>query len=170
MRPPLQRIIFLILLAAAAAQIWHFYPQMPEKMASHFDARGDANGWMPRDGFVVVYLLVLGLIAVIFNVLPAIMRFLPSWMVNLPHKEYWLSPEHRGEAERIIALYMNLVGNATITFLLCIFHLAFRANLARDARLGGGIWVLLVVLVAFMGGLSIAFVRTFCLPPGAKEP
>ncbi len=164
-----QRIVFLILLLAAAAQIWHFYPQMPEKMASHFNGRGDADAWMPRENFVTVYLFVLGLIAILFNVLPAMMRILPSSMVNLPHREYWLSPEHRGEAERILAFYLYGSGNATIALLLCVFHLVFRANLASDVRLGGGMLLLLVVFVLFMVGWSVPFLRAFRLPPGAER-
>lgn len=166
----LQRILFLVLVVVAAAQIWHFYPQMPEKMASHFDGRGEANAWMPRDGFMVVYLLALGLTAVTFNVLPAIVRILPNSVVNLPHKQYWLSAEHRGEAVEIIARHMNAAGNATIALLLCVFQLVFRANLARDARLGSGMWILFAVFLAFIFGWSIGFIRAFRLPPGARDP
>ncbi len=166
----LQRTLYYILVAAAAAQLWYFYPRMPETMASHFNGPGIANGWMPRNKFVTFYFIILAVTAVVFNVLPSMLRYLPISMINLPNRKYWFSPERRAEAGRIMALHMYAAGNATFAFLVCAFYLVFRANLTPDGQLGGGLWVLLIVFLTFMVGWSIAFFRAFRLPDEARQP
>ena len=166
----LQRIFFLILVLLSAVQIAHFYPLMPGRMASHYNAAGKANGWMPRDGFFVVYLLLLGLMSVMFHLMPKGMLKFPDSMINLPNKAYWLSPGHRAETGAIIEQYMAAAGNATIAFLLVVFHLVFSANLEQGGRLPDWMMLLVAGFVVVLAGWSIAFIRAFNLPPGAKAP
>lgn len=39
------QVISILLSFALAA---YFYPQMPDRMASHWDAKGQVNGYMPK--------------------------------------------------------------------------------------------------------------------------
>ena len=53
----------LLLLAAIVIvgilQIGYYYPKLPPTVASHFDARGKANDWMPKESFVALNAMVL---------------------------------------------------------------------------------------------------------------
>src|SRR5258706_13256570 len=60
------RNIFLAILAAGIFQCLHDYPLLPERMASHFGASGDPNGWMMKSQFLSVYAVVL-IPAIIFE-------------------------------------------------------------------------------------------------------
>ncbi len=63
-------MIILILLAFSLSV--YFYPQMPENMASHWNARGEVNGYMSRFwGSFLMPLITLGLVGM-FLVLPKI--------------------------------------------------------------------------------------------------
>jgi len=70
---------------------------LPERMATHFDASGQANGWMNRSS-AVVFQGVVGLILplIIVGVLYTV-RFLPTQLINLPRRDFWLAPERRDE-------------------------------------------------------------------------
>lgn len=166
----LQRMIFLALVAVAAIQIAHFHPLMPEKMASHFDGRGVANGWMSRDGFVGVYVFVLALMSAMFFLLPRGLAKLPPSMINLPNRDYWLAPERRAKTGEMIEAYMNECGNATLVFMLLVFQMAFTANLDATHKLSDRIWYYLVIFMLYMAAWLIRFIRSFNLPPGAKGP
>lgn len=39
------------LMVLLAVQALYYYPQLPERMASHFGADGRPNGWTTREGF-----------------------------------------------------------------------------------------------------------------------
>ena len=85
---------FLLALAAAAIFIRLSGQQLPETMASHFDATGNANGFMARDTYLNFITLVavgspLLIVAVQALVLSQVAR------INIPNRDYWLAPERR---------------------------------------------------------------------------
>ena len=51
--------LFLLLVLFAVLQCVHVYPQLPDVMASHFDARGTPNGWQPKHAFFILIAVVI---------------------------------------------------------------------------------------------------------------
>jgi hypothetical protein len=74
------------------AQVWN---QLPLRMASHFDAAGRANGWMPRDAALYFDLGLLVLLAAVFTtVLYVVLKKYElvklSWaLLMVLHAEIW---------------------------------------------------------------------------------
>ena len=69
--------------------------QLPERVATHFGASGEANGWMTRGGHVQ-FTLIMGLIVPgAFLGIFALIRRFQGRSLNIPHKDYWLAPERR---------------------------------------------------------------------------
>jgi uncharacterized membrane protein len=158
------RIVLLALVAATLAQMAWYYPRLPVRMASHFDATGQVNAFLPKDAFFVVHLVVLGLMILVFLFVPALVVRLPPSMINLPNKEYWLAPERRaGTAERLQSFLVGF-GNAMLLFLLLVFREAMRANLLPSPHLSNRIWVLLVLLGVWGIYWTVRLVRAFRLP------
>ena len=160
-----QRFVFFVLLLAAAVQAVYYYPLMPMRMASHFDAAGRANGWMPKESFFLTYALVVTLMSALFTIMPKLIFKFPDSMINLPNKCYWLAPERREQTGEMIERHMTTPGNLTIALLLCVFQMAFRANLERDSRLSEFMPLLIGAFVVLMIAWSIRFIRAFRLPP-----
>lgn len=50
----------------------YFYPQMPEKMASHWDAEGNVNGYMGKTAALLIIPCLLAFLALLFLILPII--------------------------------------------------------------------------------------------------
>ncbi len=167
---PVQRMIFGVLILIAVMQVGHFYPLMPERMASHFNASGKADGWMTKEGFFGFYVGVLVLMALVFIFIPKFMLKIPDSMINLPNRDYWLAPERRAQTGEMIESYMNAAGNAVIALLLCVFHLAFSANLDAGGRLPQSTWILLAAFMIFMSVWTIRFLRAFRIPKGPWNP
>lgn len=165
-----QRKILAALVLAAAIQIVHYYPLLPYRVASHFDGTGRANSWMPKDGFILVYVSVITLLAILFTVVPKLIERSPDSAINLPNKKYWLASERRAETFETIQRHISAAGNVAIAFMLCVFQLAFMANLEADGRLSGAIWPLLVVFVILMIAWTIKFTRAFRLPRDPSAP
>ncbi len=71
--------------------------QLPERVATHFDAHGQPNGWMSRDAHLR-FMILFGLGFPMFvPVLVYASRFLPDQLFNLPHRDYWLGPAQRSQ-------------------------------------------------------------------------
>jgi len=107
---------------------------------------------MPKLEFVKVHLLVLGLLSVMFLLVPLLITRLPPGMINLPNKDYWLAPERRASTARTIQGYMVGFGDA------------MRASLMPVPHLPNRIWALLVLLAAFTLIWTVRLLRAFRRP------
>mgnify|MGYP000982640530 CR=1 FL=1 len=90
-------IIFLALCAGFLLYLFSSASQLPQCVASHFNAAGEANGWMSRSAYVIFtsvfgLCLPLFIIGVFFTI-----RFMPVSIISLPNRDYWLAPERRVE-------------------------------------------------------------------------
>ncbi|HET8577739.1 MAG TPA: DUF1648 domain-containing protein [Methylomirabilota bacterium] len=162
-----QRAVSLVLLVLVALQIAYFYPQLPETVASHFDAAGRPNGWAPKGAFLGLYAAVVGLMVGLFLIVPVLLARLPVALINLPNKDYWLAAERREQTWTTIQLHLLTLGNATVALVLIIFQLAIRANLSRSPSLSPVVWILLAAFLGFAVAWTVRFLRAFRLPPRA---
>jgi uncharacterized membrane protein len=158
------RILFLALIAATLTQMVWYYPRLPARVASHFDAAGQVNAFMPKDAFFVIQLVVLGIMSGVFLLVPALIVRLPPGMINLPNKEYWLAPERRARTAQTLQSFLVGFGNVMLLFLLLVFREAMHANLLPYPHLSNRIWVLLILLAAWCIYWTVRLVRAFRLP------
>ena len=93
MNARLPKSVFIVVVVYAAIHFSSYYSQLPAVVASHFDAHGTANGWQTKQAFFSVFVAVTLLGAVLVFVLPALIAIVPRQFINLPNKDYWLSPE-----------------------------------------------------------------------------
>lgn len=163
------KLTLLLLTAAAALVMQHYYGLMPDPMASHFDGAGRPNGYQSRDGFFLLSVaLLVGNILVFAAFGPMLRKLPPSW-VNLPNRDYWLAPERREETIGYMARQMDWFGVATVLLLGIVLALACQANLDEQPRLEASTMLLLVgaYLVYSMVWL-VRFVTHFRLPAEAS--
>ena len=158
------RIVFLALIAAMLAQMAWYYPRLPARMASHWNAAGEANAFMPKDDFFKMHFVAAGLMAFVFLVVPLLITRLPSGMINLPNKEYWLAPERRARTAEKLQTFLVGFGNVMMLFLLLVFRETMHASLLPIPRLPYRIWVLLILLGAWIIYWTVRMLRAFRLP------
>lgn len=68
---------------------------------------------------------VIGFSTLLFWALPELMRRAPASMINIPNKEYWLSPERRTLATHKFAVWSSTFG-AAVNLLMVTLQLALR--------------------------------------------
>src|SRR5215210_4275920 len=86
-----------VILGGLLIQAARYYPFLPARVASHFDVRGRPNGWMARQEFLLFEVLAIGVIFGISFGGPALLGKVPSSMLNIPQRSYWLAPERRSQ-------------------------------------------------------------------------
>ena len=154
-RPPSS--IFFSLALLGAVQYFYYAPRLPEIVASHFGRGGSVNGWETKTLFFSLELGSIVLATVISFGVPRMIGALPISMINLPNKEYWLSPERRDETLGYLQMHMMWFGCALLAFLLFVMELAFRANLLNPPRLNLAAFV--PALMAFLVFVGISTIR-----------
>ena len=152
--------VFVISLIYAAGEL-------PEHVASHFGFHGEANGWMSKEADLI-FMAVIGLGLPSFVIgLCYLTRYLPSWMVNLPHREYWLAPERRSGTAQYLLKHSIWFASLILAFMTWVHLLVVSANKQPSPQLSTSL--LLAGLFLFLIGLGIwawRLLRHFRSPSG----
>jgi uncharacterized membrane protein len=128
----ISRWVFAALLIAVVAQAVVYYPQLPERMASHFNGAGQPNAWSPKLGFFGLQAFVVAVVTASFALLPAWIQRLPARLINLPNKDYWLAPERHATTMASVGAALTWFGCVVLTFILVITWRVIRFNLGLD--------------------------------------
>jgi hypothetical protein len=159
------RWIVLGLTLASLGQLAWYLPRMPAAMATHYDAAGLPNGFMAPGTALGVHLFILGVLALGFVVLPALLGKFAVGLINIPNRGYWLSPERRAASLAALRTRMEILGCAALALMLAVGECSFHANLNPPARLPT--WPLLCsvgAFLSFMAAWMLALIRRFPRP------
>ncbi len=121
-------IVLYLALAIAAWFVIRTGGAMPEVVASHFGASGEANGSMSRTAYVRFMLVFVVLLPLALNLLIARALRLPIARVNIPHRDYWLAPERRADTVVRMQRHMNFFGVLLVAFLCYVHWQVVQAN------------------------------------------
>jgi len=158
--------VLLLLAAVAAIQMAHYYPLLPERLAVHFGASGEANGWSSKGEFMVLF-GAMEAFFVLFGVAFAVMLDrIPLALLNIPHKDYWFSPERQEESRAFLRNQILWIETATLGFFVAIAQIIFMENLGDvPPRLSGNFWYVLVAFVAAVLWFALRIILRFLRTP-----
>lgn len=132
-----------------------YFPHLPDRVASHFNAAGKADGFLSKGSYMAMMLGLNFGVSIFMGGLAWAIKFMPASMINVPHKEYWLSPSRRPYTDKLNETILLVVGIATSIFLTVLGHLTHRAN-CRNEDLSNGIFIVSLVIYLVVV-LSVAF-------------
>lgn len=166
MQSRLPKLLFLLLAAYAAVHFSAYYSQLPEVVASHFDAHGVANGWQTKSAFFAVFVGVTVLAVVVGFGVPRIIGVVPARLINLPNKRYWLAPEHLAETLEFLNIYFAWFGCAVFLIMILTFEYAVQSNLHPDNPPDvSRMWYILAGFIAFAVVWIARLLKRFHRPP-----
>lgn len=159
-------VLLIVLLAVFGISIAASVPLLPNRVATHFDARGNPNGWMSCTAHMVfISLFGLGFPLLIIGICWSV-RFVSHLAVNIPYREYWLAEERRIDSVEFLfrhSIWMGCLGVAFITGLHWSVVLGNRQqppHLSTELALG--------LMAGFLTGVIawiIVLYRRFPAPP-----
>jgi uncharacterized protein DUF1648 len=131
----LPKSIFVVLAAAAAIHFFSLYSQLPPVVASHFNAHGTPNGWQTKTIFFAFFVGGLVVASIVSFGVPRLIESLPFDLINLPNKEFWLSPEQRPGTLAFLSSHLAWLGCMLLLVEIFAFEFSIRANFQPDKRL-----------------------------------
>jgi ABC-type Fe3+ transport system permease subunit len=107
-------------------------PSLPAHMATHWDGSGQPDGWMSASDHLQ-YMIVFGLtFPLVVPALCFICRFFPrGW--NIPHRDYWLAPERRGEFFGYVFRHSLWFACLALLFVMGVHFSILHANASAPA-------------------------------------
>lgn len=163
MNPARKWIVFALLLVGAAAFIAITGQSLPDRVASHFNASGQADGYMPHGTYLVFMGVVTLVVPFSIVVLQAAVVRRPD-RLNLRNREYWLAPEHREKTLEFLNLHAMRFAAMLLLFLCVVHWLLVKANAMQPAHLDSRLFItalagFLVATVAWLIALFLRFRR-----------
>jgi uncharacterized membrane protein len=142
-----------------AHALW-YYPQLPDKVASHFGASGQPNAWSTKTFFVAFYLVIIGISVLFFLGISFGISRVPVALINMPNKDYWLSGERRNKTFDFMSQYFLWFGSVTLLMWLDLLHQSFQVHLGKvnslpHPMLGLGLYIGVTIL--WIIGLIVKF-------------
>jgi len=141
-----------LMLLGVVQHAW-YWPQLPERVATHFGIDGKPNDWMSRSASTIVFLALQLGVPVFMLAMTSLAARMPVSMVNIPNREYWLHPERRGTTMAHMSLMMTWIAVFTSLFMTAIGHLTFMANKTGEA----------LNLPLFLSGLITFLIAVFTI-------
>ncbi len=140
---------------------WHFYAELPARVAVHFNALGKPDSWSSRNNFFLSSSgLMLGL-AAFFQLMIHSLPRLPKELINIPNREFWLSRERRPETILRLKRYLLWVAFLTMLFLGGVLYLTTMFNINQARRLGNEFWILFVLYFVAISALTVELLYVF---------
>ena len=146
--------ILAVLTVVSGLQHAWYWPQLPERVATHFGIDGQPNDWMARTPAVLTLCgLQIG-VPLFLIALTSLASCFPDSLMNMPHREYWQNPDRRAASLAWMNAMLAWVAVASCCLMAILAHLTFVANIT-----GAGldtIWFLAVLVAYLVSVLSMA--------------
>ncbi|MEQ1634074.1 MAG: DUF1648 domain-containing protein [Planctomycetota bacterium] len=170
MTPRPSLLALWIATALVAAMIAVHYDDLPDRVASHFDAGGNVDGHSSKAGFALGILSIAAFDLFFFAALGLFLRRLPNHLINVPHRDYWLAPERREATLVAMTDHMCWFGAVTQLLIAGVALLSMRASLAPpDAPPVYDHWILLGCYLSYTAFWVLQLLRRFPRP-GQTSP
>ena len=162
----LPKIVYFLMLLMGLLEWMRAYPQLPVRMASHFDFYGRPDGWQPKEAFFLLMAVVNGMTGLMGFLIPFVIAAAPPEFINVPRKDYWLAPELREETFRFLRTHLEWFACGVLFVLLYAASQAINANLPEHAPFAaqGLLYVLAGFLLLTLAG-TIRLMRHFYRVP-----
>ena len=155
----LRHVVLVAIVMCALVQAIYYYPRLPERIASHFDASGHPDGLGTRNEFFAVEGAVVAGMTVLLLLLEWLVPRMPASRVNMPNKDYWLAPERRAATDLMIQRWLSAFLLLSLGFLVYVIQLAILVNVTGDnAYMSVPMWAGLGVFLLLDIALSVQFI------------
>jgi uncharacterized membrane protein len=116
-----------ITLFSLALHAW-YWNQLPDRVATHFGIDGRPNDWMNKGSATALLCGIQVAMPLFLFGIGSLLQHIPSSMINIPHREYWLHPDRRQQTIEHVSNMLAWIAVLTALEMMAIGHLTFLAN------------------------------------------
>ena len=164
----LSLVVFIGSTILAFVHIWLWQPHLPEQIPTHFGAEGDPDAWADQSIAIWIHLVIHLVNLFLFLGITFALPRIPDSLVNIPHKEHWLSAELRSSTHAINATALLFIATLTTWLTVALFELTARVSIEQRESISPEFWIVLLVYGAGVIGVCGLLFRHFQKLPDAN--
>ena len=150
---PIAAIVWAGILAAGCAILYATTDRLPARVASHFNFEGFANGYMLREDYLVLMLLLTIAVPVAIVALNFLLPRVAPRLIRIPARDYWMVAERRAATSASLTASGFVTASMVTGFMIGVHLLVTEANSRVPPRLEtGAMWILIAALA--LGALT----------------
>ena len=150
------RVLFAAIVAALVAYVFVTSAQLPDPVASKFDADGKAIAYMSRDVYRMFMAGATLLVPLVLLVFLAWLPHIKPRFINIPNRDYWLAPERREETLSFLERHALVLGCGSALFFAGMHRLTAQAKSLVPPQLDNPPFLLMTGL--FVAGVIVAVI------------
>ncbi len=149
------RVLFVLSVLTGAVVTVLAWFLLPDPVPMHFGGAGKVDRWGSRAEYVATTGALIGGLALLFWILTLAVPRMSGTMLNIPSRDrqWWLATaERRAELNRRLVNDLNVMGAATIAFIVVIHVFVVVQSQRTQPSLGPLFWAALAVyLIGALG-------------------
>jgi hypothetical protein len=163
--------LFFLTFAVCVAELFWAYNQLPERVHAHFPSWLHIGAEGPKWIFVTISGAIPLVIAIAALISIRLVKRQSEKFVQIPNRDYWMSPIRREQTLDLIASRIYLLGAVKFVADAIFIYAAVRANLAETSELNAGLLFFLAAgfIVAKVALAAQLFWRLQFPNEGVKE-
>jgi uncharacterized membrane protein len=161
--------IYLVVALTAFGLALHawYWTQLPDRVATHFGIDGNPNDWMSKANATILLCALQVSLPAIFLFIGWTLTKLPTSVINIPNREYWLQPERRLNSLSRMTTMLAWIAVLIAMEMVAIVHLTFLANRSGTSLDTNSFWVILGTFLLSVFGVVGRSMWHFRLPQPA---
>lgn len=163
------QILWPLTVALLIIQAIYYYPLLPERLATHFDAAGHPNDWSSKNSFFILWQCIIVFLNAWVPLTGMLVRKLPPSMISVPNREYWMATPARREylGEVVFIMMGGIFAGANVLLAVTMFQVV-QFNLGRASRVGPTeIFIIVPLIIVFAIGCPLVMLQRKKGPDGA---
>lgn len=141
-------------------QLVVYYPKLPSTLASHFNLKGDPDGWLSKSLFFCLYFVIQLSMVAAFVLFSRLSRKLPNTSFNIPNKEFWLRTDTKKAFFNLNDMTLIWIAATTLIFIAFVMQIVIQSNVSQTSLNTGAMLLSLVTYLFCLFGLMRLFYKT----------
>jgi uncharacterized membrane protein len=159
------RIFYVIVLLICVFEIWRLWNIAPSQMAAHFDIQGNPDRFVPKAQFFWFQIQTVGIIILVSFLPQVLFLAVPVRFINMPNREYWLSPERSDETLDRLSSFGAILFGIILIVIQVGFELAVYANLQMPIVFNAHVMIpVMIASFTLIGLILIRLLASFRIP------
>jgi uncharacterized membrane protein len=159
------KIFYVIVLLVCTFETIRLWNISPAQMAAHFNIQGNPDRFVPKPEFFWFEIQTV-LIVIVVSLVPQVLIWvLPTELINMPNREYWLAPERRAETIDRLSSFMAMMFGIILLAIHAAFEISTYANLQTPIVFNAQLmFIIMAISFGAIGLMLVWLIASFRLP------